>query len=138
MLDEDHLRAIIHPLDRDRQIVRKSVDFVRSANTDAILPASLTARLNEDQIERLNALKVRYQEKKRNTINRPRLEKGPCQATHIFVNFKTRNRIPQQSCREEILHSPTRSLHHQRPHPIGYPLYGLYRQGAEGLNRKLC
>src|SRR3989338_1277148 len=46
---------------------------------------------------------------KRNTINRPRLEKGLCQATHIFVNFKTRNRIPRQSCREEILHSPTRS-----------------------------
>src|SRR3989338_2096013 len=25
----NHLRAIIHPLDRDRQIVRKSVDIVR-------------------------------------------------------------------------------------------------------------
>src|SRR3989338_5534789 len=57
MLDETPSPRVIHPLDRDRQIVRKSVDFVRSANTDAILPASLTARLNEDQIERLNALR---------------------------------------------------------------------------------
>src|SRR3989338_11640526 len=46
----NHIRAIIHPLDR--------------ANTDAILPASLTAMLNEDQIERLNALKSATRRKK--------------------------------------------------------------------------
>ena len=84
----NHLRAIIHPLDRDRQIVRKSVDFVRSANTDAILPASLTARLNEDQIERLNALKVRYQEKKGTLLTDPDLKKDRAKLLTFLLTLR--------------------------------------------------
>ena len=84
----NHLRAIIHPQDRDRQIVRKSVDFVRSANTDAILPASLTARLNEDQIERLNALKVRYQEKKGTLLTDPDLKKDRAKLLTFLLTLR--------------------------------------------------
>src|SRR3989338_4801461 len=84
----NHLRAIIHPLDRDRQIVRKSVDFVWSANTNGILPASLTARLNEDQIERLNALKDRYQEKKGTLLTDPDLKKDRAKLLTFLLTLR--------------------------------------------------